>query len=254
MGSITVANMNLSAFNVFTDESETFVTPEKDYEFVEIPGLNGRLTIDNHRLKDITLPVNCFIRKNFATNYTNLMNFLLGLDGYAPIELSNDPNHVRYGLFYNSVKPDTGSFNKSGRFTLNFNCRPERYIANIQPINVTYSDYDIYGYNDFDAKPIIQFNGNGWFKIESGDEQFGTFRSFTINVAGRESDPDSAKHGVIINTEQMTCYNLDYTNASNDVVLQNGYPVLTGGKNTVTYSSSSSQTNKLIIQPRWWEI
>lgn len=252
MGTIKIANMNLETFNVFTDESEIFVTPEKDYEFIEVLGLNGRLTIDNHRFKDVTLPINCFIRKNFARNYTNLMNFLLGLDGYAPIELSNDLNHIRYGLFYNAVRADTGSFNKSGHFTLNFNCKPQRYIANVAPIVIEQSGYYLYSYNDFETKPIITFYGNGSFKIEGGSEILGTFKSFTVTVSGRIEE--SAKAGVIIDCEQMACYNLDYTNASSDVRLYNGFPVLSAGRNEVTYDSDSEETDKMIIQPRWWEI
>ena len=112
MASVRFDGMDLSYFNTFVDESEIFATPEKDYEFVEVPGLNGRLTIDNHRFKDVTIPVNCFIRENFEENYLNLMNFLLSRKEYAELVLSQDPGHVRMALFYNAVKPDTGSFDR----------------------------------------------------------------------------------------------------------------------------------------------
>lgn len=257
MGAIYFEGLDLSYFNVSTDESEIFVTPEKDYEFVDVPGLNGRLTLDNHRLKDITLPINCFVRGNFEENYHNLMNFLLSRSGYAKLELSQDPDHFRRALFYNAVRPDTGSFNKSGKFTLNFNCRPERYLTSgseyAAPIEITQNEQTISNPTFFTSKPRITLFGNGWFKFEMGSIPMGTYKSYTIDVTGRE--PSGPGASVILDCETMMCYDgADGSNAGEYVVLYNGFPEFEPTIITCTYSTDASSGTKMSIIPRWWEV
>lgn len=252
MASVRFDGMDLSYFNTYVDESEIFATPEKDYEFVEVPGLNGRLTLDNHRFKDLTIPINCFIRNNFEENFHDLMNFLLSRGGYKTLYLSQDPNHFRNALFYNAVKARTGSFNKSGRFTLNFLCKPERYLRGVEPILITQSEQTIVNPTMFASKPLLDLWGNGWFKFEMGSQSSGTYKSFTIDVTGREAMTPMAH--VLIDCEKMICYNNDYTGAGTDVTLYNGYPVFESGTITCSYSSDSSSNEKMEIYPRWWEV
>lgn len=226
-----------TTYNISIDQSETYNTPEKDYEFVEIPGRNGDLLFDNKRFKNMTISVPIFIRSNFGLYRNQLVRYLYSVDGYQKLTFPNDIGHYRMAAFYRAIDPQTGSFNKSGHMTLEFNCKPQRFLnTGDNLVAITGSTID--NPTNFPAKPMIRFYGNGTF----------TMNGYTVTVADRE-----ASQYIDIDCDLMTCSN-GSSNLASHVTLANGYPILKGGSNAVTWSSDSSLANPLQMKPRWWEI
>lgn len=226
-----------ATYGISIDQSEIYQTPEKDYEFVEIPGMSGSLLFDNNRFKNITIPVNCFIRSDFPTKFRSLTNYLLSVNGYQKLTLPQDNGHYRMGAFRKATKSETGSFNKSGKFTLEFECKPQRYLDSGDTMTAVTGSV-ITNPTLHTAKPIIRFYGNGTF----------TMNNYTVTVAGRD-----ASQFIDIDCELMTCSNAG-SNLSSYVTMANGYPVLKPGNNGVSWTTDSSVTNPLQIKPRWWEL
>lgn len=226
-----------STYNISIDESETYNTPEKDYEFVEIPGRSGDLLFDNKRFKNMTISVPIFIRSNFGLYRNQLVRYLYSVDGYQKLTFPNDIGHYRMAAFYRAIEPETGSFNKSGHMTLEFNCKPQRFL-NTGDNLVAVSSNTVNNPTNFPAKPLIRFYGNGTF----------TMNGYTVTVSGRQ-----ASQYIEIDCDLMTCSN-NGTNLSSYVTLSNGYPILKGGSNAVSWTSDSSLQYPLQMRPRWWEI
>ena len=63
-----------------------------------------------------------------VNNFSNLMNYLLAQEGYGRLESTTEPDVYRLAQFINDLDPETGVELKSGLFTLNFNCMPQKFL------------------------------------------------------------------------------------------------------------------------------
>lgn len=128
MNQITYNGTPLSSYGVYYDSSLSYISPEKDYELVEVLGRDGALAIYNDRFRTVELSIPCYIKSNFITNYRNLMSFLNSQKGYQRMELTQEPNHFRKALLMALTSPDTGQFVRDGQFSIIFTCMPQRFL------------------------------------------------------------------------------------------------------------------------------
>lgn len=249
---LTFNGRSLSDFGVFFDLCETFTNPEKDYDIISIPGRNGSLSIYNNKFKDVTISVPCFVRENFLEKYRNLMEYLNSVTGFQRLESSKEPNYFRKALFIGSVEPKTGSFLKSGKFTLNFQCHPQRWLKQFEDwIDATSPGtytWTIENPTNMASKPLLQFRGNGTISFyDSGHTPLAT-----ITVS------NNANNYVEIDCETFDCYSeslLGIIVNRNADVLFNGDPELVIGENNVTYDTSYTGVEPVIqVMPRFFVI
>ena len=232
---------SFAEFNTFFDGSKSFGTPEKDYEIISIPGRSGDLSVFNNRYKDQTIDFPCFIRNNFLENYRALTEYLNSLNGYQRLETSKEPYHFRKALFLGLVEPQTGSFNKSGSFTISFRCNPQRWLKegeNWLTFDTTRgTDHrSIFNPTLQPAKPIIRCYGAGLTFF--GGKSFNLQRVDSydyVDVDCETKNVYTVSNGVMINLN---------TNFSGT------FPSFEPGE-TSFYSQNGY---KMEIMPRWYEI
>ena len=260
MGYFSFADVRLAAtYNLAIDESQIFRTPKKDYETVSVPGMNGSLIFSNNRFENLTIPVECFIRQDFPTNFRNLMNFLLSVDGYQKLIFPQDEGHFRMALFRVATEGQTGSFNKSGKVTIEFECKPQRFrddgdsfipyqTVSMSQVDSALVDTAAVGLEDyntitnptlFESKPLLRFYGNG---------------TLTVNGTRVVVSGSSASNYIDIDCELMACYRGSANMGSYVSLPDGGYPVLKAGSNAVSYSSDTTNAITLRIKPRWWDL
>ena len=229
---LTFNGVSFADYGTYYDSSQIFITPEKQTEFFQIPGRSGDLSIFQNRYANVSIPYNCFIRKNFAQNYTNLMNYLLSQDGYGRLEDSKEADVYRMAQFVNQNEPTTGAFLKYGSFTLTFNCKPQKWLKSGE--NAIYVDDSVTIVNptQFDAKPLIEVTGIGTITINGSAMTLSTNTSQTYI----DCDIQDAYEGTI--------------NRNGDLTLTDGFPVLNPGLNSVSVSSGCT----INIYPRWWRL
>lgn len=129
-GTVSFAGVDLSTFGVTLSGVGTYNAPERDVEYVEVPGRNGDIIIDHGRFKNIevTYPVN--IEDNLPTNIEALTTYLLSKRGYQRLEDSRHPDVYRMANFVGAVEVDpTGRHNRYGTTELTFNCKPQKFLT-----------------------------------------------------------------------------------------------------------------------------
>lgn len=126
---LTFGNLSLASYNVWISGDEIYDAPERDMEFVSVPGRNGDLLIDNGRWKNIDVTYPAFIPSSFSSNMNSFRKAICAKTGYQKIVDTHHPNEYRIGAFVNGVQADPTAFAKTGKFNLTFNCKPQRYLT-----------------------------------------------------------------------------------------------------------------------------
>lgn len=233
MNQITYNGTPLSSYGVYYDSSLSYISPEKDYELVEVLGRDGALAIYNDRFRTVELSIPCYIKSNFITNYRNLMSFLNSQKGYQRLELTQEPNHFRKGLLMALTEPDTGQFIRDGQFTITFTCMPQRWLKTGENWATFTSNGTISNPTLFDAKPIIRIYGAGQVGVGS--------TTIKLTQAGT-------------NYVDVDCDIMDAHEGStnmNQYLQVTDFPVLSPGSNGITLGTGIT---KVEIMPRWYEI
>jgi len=236
---------SFSDFGVFADLSQTLGSPEKDYDFISIPGRNGDLSIFNGKFKDKEFTVHCYIKNDFVQNYRNLIDFLNESHGYLRFETSKEPDYYREALFLGEVDPIVRPFNRNGSFDLAFRCHPQRWLkSSLKEINLL-AGYKINNPTNMPAKPLIRFIGNGEVRFVVGEELIG--RITVINNASPSS--------VYIDCETYDAYSIDtegnVTNRNADVTFYSD-PCIPPGEVSVPWTIISS--GDIYLTPRFFSI
>ena len=120
---------DLREFGVHVSGEGTFTAPERDVEYVSIPGRDGDLLVDNGRFLNVTMSYSCGITENFDENFSRMKAWLQRDPGYHRLTDSYHPEEFRMASFVAAIKPDMDAYNESGRFSLEFVCKPQRFTV-----------------------------------------------------------------------------------------------------------------------------
>lgn len=221
-------------FNVWISGGGTFDSPERDTEEVEIPGRSGNLIIDNQRFKNISHPYEAFISRDFKEKFDGFRAFLMSRSGYRRLEDTYHPDEFYLAQYKGPITPDVGTICRSGKFTVTFDRKPQRFLKSGEQQKVYTKTGTIRNPTYYEAKPLIRVYGTG--EIGVNDE------TITITSAGEYTD---------IDCEQQNAY-MGAVNCNGKVVLSSrDFPTLPPGKSGVRLGSGIT---KVIITPRWYTI
>lgn len=115
-------------FGVYISGQGTFSAPQKAYQFYNIPGRNGSLLGNEHRLENINVSYEAFIYSDFDNNMAAFRSFLLSLNGYKRLTDSYHPDEFRMAVYTGPFEPKVERTNDCGSFTITFSCKPERWL------------------------------------------------------------------------------------------------------------------------------
>lgn len=206
--------------------------PERDETFVSVPGRNGDLILDNGRYKNQTVPYKAYIIDKYNSNVKGLRNALLSQKGYQRLQDSINPEEFRLGKALPFDVDEYGIL-RAGEFTLQFNCKPQKFLTIGEEVITLTSNSSIY--SDFveEAKPLIRAYGTGSFSIGGVTIQITSANVYTdIDCDLEEAYKDSLA-----------------TDCNANIVLTDDvFPTLKYGENQITMTGIT----KLEITPRWW--
>ena len=117
-----------SDFNVWCSGDGLYRLPERDVEYIAVPGRNGDLAVDNGRWMNVEVTYSCFIPKHFREHYSDLVSWLASQKGYGRLEDARHPEFYWLARMDADVDPKMVVADDSGTFTLTFNCKPQRFL------------------------------------------------------------------------------------------------------------------------------
>lgn len=233
MKQVTFDGKPLSEFGVYSSGKGTYATPSRSVEYVQVPGRNGNLIIDNGRFENIVVPYDSFIVEHLRERFAGLRAFLLSRRGYKRLEDSFQPEEFRLASFSDSINPELTQLNREGTFALNFNCKPQRFLKIGEQEKEFTDDGTIYNPTLFDAKPLLRVYGTGSVSLNGS--------AVRITDANEYTDIDCDTMNAYKGTENRN----QYVEFVNDAI------TLGEGENTILLNED---VTRVVITPRWWTI
>ena len=167
MGIIYFNGNSSDKLNVVVEVQPNYITPEKDYTELIIPGRNGTVLIDNETFKNVErrydiAVANPKMTHDFPTMATAVVEWLLSASGYCRLEDSYEPDYYRLATLSSSMDINN-IYNMAGRCTIAFNCKPQKYlkIGETPLVFNKNTPGTIINPTKFESKPLIKVYGDG---------------------------------------------------------------------------------------------
>lgn len=220
-------------YGVYTNGKKTFDGAEREYDSVKIPGRSGELTIDYGTYKNKPIEYDSFIVRGFAQNVQDFRNFVLSQKGYKRLEDTYHLGEYRKARYSGGFEVDVSETLREGKFTLVFDCMPQRFLKSGEQSIAFTSSSVIHNHHLTTAKPLVRVYGVGTVTIGGIPIQITTNASYT----DIDCDSENAYRGS--------------TNLNGNIVLNSNkdFWELVPGSNTVTLGTGITRVE---IQPRWW--
>ena len=190
---LTYDGVDSSSFGVFISGDGVFDAPARRGEMISIPGRNGSLFMDEGVFENITVKYPAFIGTGYEATFRNkigdLRSWLTSRGNYKRLTDTYHPDEFRLGVYREGLEVDPEVITRAGKFTIKFDCKPQRYLVSGETPVVYYKNGEIRNPTLFESSPIIYVSGNGTVAI-------GPY-VFTV------SDNDGT---IIIDTELMEAY------------------------------------------------
>ena len=222
-------------FGMMITGAGTYNAPERDVEFISIEGRNGDLIIDNGRFKNVPLSYPISICRDFPEKAAAARAWLLSKSGYMRLEDDYDPEHFRLAAFTGPLDFDVKFLNRAAEATLNFNCKPQRFLKAGEQIIEFHESGVLRNPTFFPALPVIGIAGDGPGEI--------TVNGITV---------ETLKGGDFIILLDCETQNATISGVSlNSSIRAPQFPVLQPGDNEIGFSGGVTNVS---IAPRWWTV
>ena len=188
-GNLTFGGISAADYGISVDCSQSFATPQRRVETAQVLGRNGDIVLyDPGTFDDVVISYPCFIPSDFTSRFPDFMAHIHAKRGRQALRDSAHPDRYRTAIFQQAITPQTGVYNKSGVFTLQFACAPWWLDSGMTPIDYMESG-TITNPTQFTAKPTYYVEGTGRISFGSGTPYMEiTTSGTTINVSNLEAD------------------------------------------------------------------
>ena len=239
MGVIIFNGIPSTNYGIHVETPPVYATPERDYGVVHIPGRNGDLVIDNGSYKNVTRKYSISVGEidgNFTTLAAGVSEWLHSASGYARLEDSYEPDYFRLAYYVADAEMEN-LFHQAGKMSIEFNCKPARFLKageRAVPFTTAGSISNPTFQKSF-PKLTVVVSGSGTLTI--GDQ--------TITISGLTNSTR-----MVIDSELQDIYEEgSLTNLNSKVSFSDGFPLLSPGVNTITFTGSITSVE---VIPRWW--
>lgn len=221
-------------YGILIEKRPNVPSPKRRVSYINIPGRNSSLKYDEETYEDITLSVECAAAGNIQNRIDDIKAWLIG-SGESELIFSYQSDKKYIAQVVNSIDFEI-ILKISSRFVIIFNCRPFKYSAINEIIDITSGmGTSVLNRGTVESRPVIKVYCTG-----SG--------SFTIN--GRKVElTDIDNTFVVIDSELEEAYFIEggvLLNANNNMA--GVFPILDVGNNIVTFNGG---VTKLEIIPNW---
>lgn len=191
-GKLIFGGVDSSDYGIYITGEAVYNAPEREVEFIDIPGRNGSLAMDKGRYNNITVtyPAGTFGKnqEDFREALSAFRNAILSQKGYQRLEDTYHPEEYRMGVYAAGLEVSPASRGKAGQFDLSFVCKPQRFLSiGDYPIPVDSGDI-LQNPTVFDSSPLLEVEGYGTvsfngFDIELDNSPLGVVPLITRHYA-----------------------------------------------------------------------
>lgn len=249
MGWFKFGNFNTDDAEIYVGGQNSFNFARRDRTFVQVPGRNGDLILDNGRYINATVTYKVFIPDEFLDKRDLLIEGLTSQgSGYVKLTDSYYPLRYRMATLDTNIEFAMGQLNKYGTCDIVFDCMPQIFlVAGDEEVMLPSEGGEVEILGKQPSKPLIKLysSNNG---LMTGD----------ISIDGHDFNI-SASAGVITGRVLlMDCESQIFRIEGGRVVTQgitvyNDFPELDPKNETFTIDTSGmSNLDRIGIFGRWW--
>lgn len=266
---ITFDGIKTSDYGVFISGEGTFNAPERRGELVNIPGRNGALFLDEGGFENIEVEYRSFIGSIydgvFKQRLQALRMELKSRVSYVRLTDTYHPDEFRLALYKAGLEVEPHFLNRSGEFTLIFNCKPQRFLTEGEIPQIFSASGQITNPTTFEAAPLIKVTGDGIVAI--GPYRFtvsGNTGAIWIDSENMEVYRPGGEIDILEDENDIEIVDslnipIDVANGLNDIQQMNSYisftdslmPMIPPG---VVNIGMTNTITELEIIPRWYRI
>ena len=174
---LTYDGVDSSSFGVFISGEGAFDAPARRGEMISIPGRNGSLFMDEGVFENITVEYPAFIGTGYESLFRqklgDLRSWLSSRGNYKRLTDTYHPDEFRLGVYKEGLEVDPQHITRAGKFTMKFDCKPQRFLVSGEDPVVFFSNGTIVNPTLFAASPLIKVTGNGTVAFgENGEYRF----------------------------------------------------------------------------------
>lgn len=220
-------------YGVIVESYPNRPVPRRKSEAVSVPGRNGDILFLQDAFENVTQSYDVYVSapNDKLHNVASRIVQWLMQPGYARLEDSYEPDYFRLAYYSGGIDIEN-MLDEFGRMTLNFNCRPEKFLKSGEFVITVSNGQTLFNPTAYPAKPLIKVKGSGNGTLVIGGK--------TITLSGINSF-------VMLDSEIMNCYKDDQNRNS---TMTGDFPVLQGA----TQISWSGGITGVEITPRWYTI
>ena len=221
--------------------------PARKFTKYNVPGRNGDIIVPQNAWENIVVSYDVYAGDPDNTPLQDIWNSIADIlyqPGYCVLEDDYDLDIFREGVFMGGIEAEN-SWNLYGRATLEFDCKPQKWLRTGQDwktINPGGTDY-IWNTTHYDAKPLIYVkmtpNSGGSGTVIVGDK--------TLTIT------DLVGQFVYLDCDSQDAY---YGTSNLNGCVSGDYPVLSAAgefptSTTLNYTGDIEQCK---IMPRFWKL
>ena len=214
--------------------------PARKFEAVSVPGRNGDLYFGQGAFANVSQTYDVYLRANVVKvprAARAVAEWLFAADGYARLEDDYDVDTYREAYFAGPLDIEN-LMNRNGRATLEFTCKPQRWIKTGQrPRRIYASGGSVNNPTPFPARPLLDIEGTGAGTV-------------TINGVTLQISTMPAGGHMYADCETQNSY-IGSVNLNANVTAPQGYPTLAQGENVITWTGAITG---LVLRPRTWTL
>lgn len=234
MNTFTYNSTASSTYNIFVEHRPVQAFPQRVIESINVPGRSGDILFDTGAYNNVSITYQvAYINKgSVRSDAINIATWLYQSD-YVDLTDDYDPLYYRKAIFVSPLNV-TDILNVAGRANMTFNCKPQRYLLSGKTA-ITASTSTTLTNNYEDALPTITVTGSG---------------NGTLTVGGTTVTITAQTAAIILDSERQTAES-GGNNANSLISLSNGFPVLTHGSNSVSWTGGVTGVS---IVPNYWTL
>lgn len=212
-------------------------SPARDVSFYSIPGRNGDLVLDNGRWKNLDVTYSCAIATDFDCKFTAFKRDLLNQVGYKKLQDTIHPDSYRMAVVAQPIKVDTVRLNRTGRFDITFNCKPQRYLKYGDQFTTLEKPRTLFNQYGTVALPLIAIYGTSPGTLTVGDT--------TVEIMELDGN-------IILDCDSQNAYRMIENSIAenlNSTIYAPEFPKLVPDENEISWTGGIKY---VAIKPRWW--